>query len=146
MPCRGCSENRGKGSIVANNDTRDEKNPGKIPNLKHQITNKSQMTSSNSAKGQLFRHWILELNCPKDSLRRDLNIEHWNLSPRWLYTWITFLFLLTPVRTHASGPALSLQRIFSNTYMAGTRPTGPKISPGGSCILFRWDSSAHDKY
>ncbi|HJW30851.1 MAG TPA: prolyl oligopeptidase family serine peptidase, partial [Saprospiraceae bacterium] len=41
---------------------------------------------------------------------------------------------------------LSLRRIFSKPYIAGTRPTGARISPDGTLILFRWDSTAQNKY
>ncbi len=41
---------------------------------------------------------------------------------------------------------LFLQRIFNKPYIAGTRPTNPRISPDNNNILFRWDSTAHNKY
>src|SRR5262245_36344034 len=41
---------------------------------------------------------------------------------------------------------LSLHRIFSKSYVAGTRPIGAKISPDGSSMIFRWDSSSQNKY
>jgi dipeptidyl aminopeptidase/acylaminoacyl peptidase len=41
---------------------------------------------------------------------------------------------------------LPLRRIFMKPYLAGTRPAGQKISPDGKFIIFRWDSTANNKY
>jgi dipeptidyl aminopeptidase/acylaminoacyl peptidase len=41
---------------------------------------------------------------------------------------------------------LPLERIFKKPYIAGSRPVGPQISPGGKTILFRWDSTAQGRY
>jgi dipeptidyl aminopeptidase/acylaminoacyl peptidase len=41
---------------------------------------------------------------------------------------------------------LSLKRIFFKPYICGTRPSDPNVSPDGKLILFRWDSTARNKY
>ncbi len=45
-----------------------------------------------------------------------------------------------------SGVPLPLRRIFVKPYLCGSRPTDQKFSPDGKLVLFRWDSTARDKY
>jgi dipeptidyl aminopeptidase/acylaminoacyl peptidase len=46
----------------------------------------------------------------------------------------------------STGAAIPLRRIFVKPYLCGTRPSDQKFSPDGRLVLFRWDSSAQDKY
>ena len=41
---------------------------------------------------------------------------------------------------------LSMERIFFKPYLAGSEPDGAELSPDGSTLLFRWDSTARDNY
>ncbi len=57
---------------------------------------------------------------------------------------IIFSAAMAPSQT-ANESLLAFDRIFKKPYLAGSRPTGPGISPDGKWITFRWDSSAQNK-
>jgi dipeptidyl aminopeptidase/acylaminoacyl peptidase len=69
--------------------------------------------------------------------------------PAAVFRALAGAFLLAsavPATAQQGAAVLPLERIFLKPYIAGSRPNGPRISPDGKTILFRWDSSATGKY
>src|SRR5258706_10645569 len=66
-------------------------------------------------------------------------------------TLLVSLFSLALSFAHGQPPPggereLPLERIFSKPYLAGSRPNSAKISPDERMIIYRWDSTAQNKY
>lgn len=55
------------------------------------------------------------------------------------------LLLASAVATARQTSVLPMERIFQKPYIAGSRPSSPRISPDGRTVLFRWDSTAQGR-
>ncbi|MBN8705045.1 MAG: S9 family peptidase [Bacteroidetes bacterium] len=59
-------------------------------------------------------------------------------------SWLTSLILLTSLTCYSQNLPLSTAEIFSQSFLPGTRPSSPVISPDGNWVVYRWNASGND--